>query len=186
MPRSLSSGSIVGEKSTQDWWRTCFSFSCPGLLYWWALILFFLTIQFLVAWFWLNSQLSRIWLSQLLLHAAGPVQVSGQCPEGGDRACRSCLGNEITSHSGPVHQKTHSRINVEQLDFHGWLCWVKAIPQLAKLSRKIQPWYFSTLMLFWRGFEVHLTSARTKSCKHRFAQKKIISQIFPYPKYKEF
>lgn len=34
------------------------------------------------------------------------VQASSQCPEGGDRARRFCLSNEITSHSRPVHQKT--------------------------------------------------------------------------------
>lgn len=162
MPRSLSTGSIAGDKFDQVWWRTCFSFSCPGLLsllYWWVLMFFLPSTKFLMAWFWLNSQLSHIWLSQLLLHAAGPVQVSGQCPEGGDRACRSCLGNEITSHSGPVHQKTHREINVEQLDFNGWLCWGKAI---SKALTDIQPWRFSTSTLLWRGFEMHLSGARTK------------------------
>lgn len=54
-----------------------------------------------------NSQLHSAWLSHsVIITYSAPVQVSGQCPGGGDRACRFCLSNEITSHSGPVHQKT--------------------------------------------------------------------------------
>lgn len=44
--------------------------------------------------------------SVMIAHTVPLVQESSQCPEGGERARHFCLSNEITSHSGPVHQKT--------------------------------------------------------------------------------
>lgn len=69
---------------------------------------FLLTPKFLSAWFGLSiGNWACLTKPFSYDYIQWPCQwVSGQCPGGGDRACRFCLSNEITSHSGPVRQKT--------------------------------------------------------------------------------
>lgn len=110
MPSSLSSGSIAADRSLM---QHLFLFVLSGPL--WRLSSPPMRVPVLapdakvspcsIRTF--HRQLSSACLCRSVMIAySAAVQVSGRCPEGGDRACRFCLSNEITSHSGPVHQKT--------------------------------------------------------------------------------
>lgn len=115
------------------WWHVFnavqFSFSCPGLsslFHWCVRLSFLLTPKFLSAWFGLSI---GNWACLTKPFSYDYIQcpchwVSGQCPGGGDRACRFWLSNEITSHSGPVHQKT-------QWD----QCWTAGLQRVAVLVK---------------------------------------------------
>lgn len=101
MPTSLSSGSIVVDKSLLEHLLPALKASPvrsgPGS--WKCLLPLFGHVIH-------NWACTNKTHSVMIAHTVPLVQVSSQCPEGGERACRFCLSNEITSHSGPVHQKT--------------------------------------------------------------------------------
>lgn len=101
MPTSLSSGSIVVDKSLLEHLLPALKASPvrsgPGS--WKCLLPLFGHVIH-------NWACTNKTHSVTIAHTVPLVQVSSQCPEGGERARRFCLSNEITSHSGPVHQKT--------------------------------------------------------------------------------
>ncbi len=99
---------------------------------------------------------------------SAPVQVSGRCPRGGDRACRFCLSNEITSHSRPVHQKTQR----DQCWTAG-LQWVAVLVEAASVSKSPMKKHVLFLVKFTCGvFTFQLDPAGQESCiaSERFQQ----------------
>lgn len=134
MPTSLSSGSIVVDKSLLEHLLPALK-SSPvrsGPSSWTCLLpLFGHVIR--------NWDCTNKTRSVMTAHTVPLVQVSSQCPEGGERARCFCLSNEITSHSGPVHQKT-------QRD----QCRTAGLQRVAAWSRRPR-W----AGLLWKTVEIH-------------------------------
>lgn len=134
MPTSLSSGSIVVDKSLVE--RLLLALKASpvrsGPSSWTCLLPLFGHVIHN----WACTNQTR---SVMIAHTVPLVQESSQCPEGGERARRFCLSNEITSHSGPVRQKT-------QRD----QCRTAGLQRVAACSRRPR-W----AGLLWKTVEIH-------------------------------
>lgn len=101
----------------------------------------------------------------VMIAYSAPVQVSGRCPEGGDRACRFCLSNEITSHSGPVRRKTQR----DQCWTAG-LRWVGALVEAASASKAV----VENMLCFG---EIHLRCFHISTRYHWWMQRECFQQL---------